>query len=73
MLYEHALRYANAVVNEEEITTAEVKTQCEWFLRDLRRQKEKDWPFYFDRDVSGRVARSIYTSFFIFFALCLRV
>ncbi len=57
MLYEHALRYANAVVNEEEITTAEVKTQCEWFLRDLRRQKEKDWPFYFDRDVSGRVER----------------
>lgn len=57
MLYEYALRYANAVVNEEEITTAEVKTQCEWFLRDLRRQKEKDWPFYFDKDVSGRVER----------------
>ena len=45
MLLENAIRYANDVITGKEITTKEVKKQCEWFLRDLER---KDWDYYFD-------------------------
>ncbi|MFW5677365.1 MAG: terminase large subunit, partial [Acetivibrio ethanolgignens] len=48
MLYEKAKRYAERCISGEEITTQEVKMQCEWFLRDLRRQHNEDYPYYFD-------------------------
>lgn len=46
MLLENAIRYANDVITGKEITTKEVKKQCEWFLRDLERKD--DWDYYFD-------------------------
>jgi phage terminase large subunit-like protein len=48
MLIESAYKYARDVINGDEITTREVKTQCEWFIRDLERQKDDDFPYYFD-------------------------
>lgn len=48
MLYEKALQYAERCISGEELVTPEVKTQCEWFVRDLELQKEDDWPCYFD-------------------------
>lgn len=55
MLYEKAVEYANDVINEKEITTPEVKKQCEWFLRDLQRQKNEEYPYYFDMDFAKKV------------------
>lgn len=57
MLYEHAVRYANSVIDGEEITTQEVITQCKWFLRDLSRQEEDSYPYYFDKSVAGKVEK----------------
>jgi phage terminase large subunit-like protein len=48
MLFDVAKEYANAVLSGEEVTTKEVKIQCKWFLRDLERQNEDDYPYYFD-------------------------
>lgn len=48
ILLDKAKRYANDVISGKEITTKEVKIQCEWFLSDLDRQKEDDFQFYFD-------------------------
>lgn len=48
MLYEKALSYAERCISGEEITTPEVKTQCEWFTEDLKKQDSKDYPYYFD-------------------------
>lgn len=48
MLYEKAKRYAERCVNGEELTTPEVKTQCEWFLRDFKKQNKEEYPYYFD-------------------------
>ena len=48
MLYEKAIRYAERCISGEEVTTLEVKTQCEWFLRDLEQQDKEDYPYYFD-------------------------
>lgn len=50
MLYEKALRYANNVLSGDEITTDEVKKQCEWFFADLEKQKLDDYPYYFDTE-----------------------
>lgn len=47
MLYEKALAYAERCISGEEITTPEVKTQCEWFVEDLKKQ---DFPYCFDQD-----------------------
>lgn len=49
-LMDKALQYANDVVEGKEITTKEVKVQCQWFLRDLELQYEDDYPYYFDHD-----------------------
>jgi phage terminase large subunit-like protein len=48
MLIEMAHKYAEQVLNGEEITTKEVKIQCKWFLEDLKKQNDDDYPYYFD-------------------------
>lgn len=48
ILLDRAIRYANNVVSGKEITTKEVIIQCEWFIRDLKRQEEENFEFYFD-------------------------
>lgn len=51
ILLGNARRYAENVISGVEITTPEVKTQCEWFLNDLdNRQHEDEFKFYFDED-----------------------
>lgn len=39
---------ANDVVSGKEVTTKEVKIQCEWFLLDLERQKEESLKYHLD-------------------------
>ena len=48
MLLEKAKEYANDCLSEKEITTFEVKKQCEWFLEDLEKQNNDYYPYYFD-------------------------
>lgn len=55
MLYEKAMQYAEDVICGKEITTNEVKKQCEWFFRDMQRQKNDDYPYYFDKDVAVKI------------------
>lgn len=55
ILYEMAVQYARDVLDGKEITTKEVKVQCEWFFRDLEKQKEEDYPYYFDLDEVQKV------------------
>jgi len=50
VLLENAKRYAIDVVSGKEVTTSEVKRQCEWFLQDLQKQKEDDFPYYLDEN-----------------------
>jgi phage terminase large subunit-like protein len=50
MLFELARQYAEDVINGKEITTKEVIIQCKWFMRDLERQYQEDYPYYFDMD-----------------------
>ncbi|SEN18908.1 terminase large subunit [Paenibacillus sp. OV219] len=51
ILLDNARRYAENVISGVEITTNEVKTQCEWFLNDYdTRQHDDDFRFYFDID-----------------------
>lgn len=55
MLIEKATRYANDVISGKEIATQEVKKQCEWFIRDLQRQKNEEYPFYFDLEFAQKM------------------
>lgn len=55
MLYENAMRYAENVISGKEVTTQEVKIQCEWFIRDQQRQKHDDYLYYFDHDVAVKI------------------
>lgn len=55
MLLEKAKEYARAVIDCEEITTKEVRIQCEWFLQDLESQHEKEFEFYFDEGFIEKV------------------
>ncbi len=48
MLLEKAKKYADDCISGEEITTFEVKKQCEWFLEDLEKQNNDYYPYYFD-------------------------
>lgn len=48
MLLEKAKQYAEDCINEKEVTTFEVKTQCKWFLEDLEKQNNDYYPYYFD-------------------------
>lgn len=53
MLLEKAKRYAKNCIAEKEITTFEVKKQCEWFLEDLEKQNNDYYPYYFDTKQIG--------------------
>lgn len=48
MLLEKAKEYANDCISGKEITTFEVKKQCEWVLEDLEKQNNDYYPYYFD-------------------------
>lgn len=61
MLFERAKEYAMSVIdgtnlstieeaNGKEITTPEVCTQCKWFLEDLEKQKDDNYPYFFNED-----------------------
>lgn len=47
-MYKQAKQYAENVVNGKEITTPEVKIQCQWFLEDLEKQKDESFNYYLD-------------------------
>ena len=53
MLLEKAKEYANDCISGKEITTFEVKKQCEWFLEDLEKQNNDYYPYYFDTKQVG--------------------
>ncbi len=55
MLYENAMRYAENVIAGKELTTPEVIKQCGWFLRDQQRQKNSDYPYYFDMEAAKKI------------------
>lgn len=55
MLLEKAITYAQDVASGKEVTTKEVKTQCEWFLRDIQRQKIDDYPYFLDEKFLEKV------------------
>ncbi len=50
MILEKAIRYAEKVVAGKEITTKEVIIQCNWFLRDLKKQEDDEFAYYFDEE-----------------------
>lgn len=50
MLLEKAKQYAKDCISGKEITTFEVKKQCEWFLEDLEKQNNEYYPYFFDTD-----------------------
>lgn len=51
MLLDNAIKYANDVVNGNEITTKEVVQQCKIFLNDYKnRQYNDDFKYYFDEN-----------------------
>lgn len=54
-MLEKAIRYANQVVSGAEITTREVKRQCKWFLRDLKKQEAEEYPYYLDTDEINKI------------------
>lgn len=53
MLLEKAKQYAEDCISGKEITTFEVKKQCEWFLEDLEKQNNDYYPYYFDTKQIG--------------------
>jgi phage terminase large subunit-like protein len=50
VILEKAIQYAEKVATGKEITTKEVIIQCKWFLRDLKKQEDESFPYYFDED-----------------------
>lgn len=50
MLYERAVEYANDVISGKELAPEEVKVQCTWFLEDLDRQHDREYPYFFNVD-----------------------
>lgn len=55
ILLEKAIQYANDVISGKEITTKEVIIQCKWFLKDLERQGDDDFLYYFDTEEIGKI------------------
>lgn len=53
MLLEKARQYSEDCISGKEITTFEVKKQCEWFLEDLEKQNNDYYPYYFDTKQIG--------------------
>jgi phage terminase large subunit-like protein len=51
VIFEKAIRYAEKVAAGKEITTKEVIIQCKWFLKDLEKQEDENFPYYFDHEV----------------------
>jgi phage terminase large subunit-like protein len=57
LLLEKAIRYAENVLNGEEITTKEVVRQCEIFLNDYHnRQHDDEFLYYFDEEKIDGIA-----------------
>lgn len=50
ILLNKAIQYAERVTAGKEITTKEVIIQCQWFLRDLEKQNNDDFAYYFDEN-----------------------
>jgi phage terminase large subunit-like protein len=50
VILEKAKRYAEKVTSGKEITTKEVIVQCHWFLKDLERQEDENFLYYFDEE-----------------------
>lgn len=50
ILLEKAKEYANDVLSGKEITTKEVRRQCKWFLDDLGKQHNEDYPYYLSEE-----------------------
>lgn len=50
LLIEKAMNYAERVIAGKEITTKEVIIQCNLFMRELERQHDDDFPYYFDEE-----------------------
>ena len=48
MLLEKSEKYAKNCISGKEITTFEVKKQCELFLEDMEKQNNDYYPYYFD-------------------------
>lgn len=48
MIFEKAKQYALDVIDFKEVTTPEVRIQCQWFLDDLENQYNEGFEFYFD-------------------------
>lgn len=60
ILLDRAIKYATDVVNDDEITTWEVKKQCEIFLDDYKnRQCEDGFEFYLDTDELLKINNSL--------------
>lgn len=55
ILLDKAIKYANDVVYGIEITTKEVKLQCEIFLNDLENQESEYFEYYFDEKIIRKV------------------
>lgn len=56
MLLEKAIKYVEDVVNGQELTTQEVKKQCEWFLDEYNnRQHKDDFPFILGEKVCKKI------------------
>lgn len=56
---EKAAQYADDALNGEIIACELVKQACERFIRDLKRQDTKQFPFKFDADLGNRACRFI--------------
>lgn len=55
-LYDLSVQYASDVVEGLEITTWEVKRQCEIFLHDIKNcEKDENFEFYFDYDALQKI------------------
>lgn len=50
LLIEKAMNYAERVIAGKEITTKEVIIQCNLFMKELEKQYDDDFPYYFDED-----------------------
>lgn len=50
MILEKAIKYAEKVTTGKEITTKEVIIQCNLFLRDLKKQEQEEFAYYFDEE-----------------------
>lgn len=48
LLLDRSIKYAKDVISGKEVTTPEVKIQCQWFLDDLEKQKLALYRYYLD-------------------------